>query len=394
MTSPRRFTLVLLVFLALLLAARHAHADRGQMQVTLSDGRTLNYWYIRPEGFDAAKAYPVVLALPPGPQTRPMVSAALNMFDPVARERGWVVISLEASDGRLFVREGGADIPALVSHLRSWCLVEGDKLFLAGASNGGVSAFRAALDEPTRYRAIAAYPGFAPEEDDYRHFDRLKTIPIRIFCGGDDTVAWHNATKRTQTTAAAAGCDATLEFLPTEGHVMRSISGAKILDMFQPMREPAKTPNPDAAAIALVLDTLHDAASKAEERRYFDLYAPEGVFIGTDAGERWNLEEFRAYARPLFSKGKGWTYKLRPGSRHIDLVPSAGAEKSPSVAWFDELLDNEKYGLCRGSGVLRKIDGQWKIAQYHLTVPVPNDLLERVAKLIAAEAKKPKPKGK
>jgi hypothetical protein len=59
------------------------------------------------------------------------------------------------------------------------------------------------------------------------------------------------------------------------------------------------------------------------------------------------------------------------------------------VAWFDEALENEKYGTCRGTGVLRRIDGQWRIAQYHLTVPVPNDLLERVVKMIKAdEAKK------
>ncbi|MGQ0627536.1 MAG: nuclear transport factor 2 family protein, partial [Phycisphaerales bacterium] len=108
------------------------------------------------------------------------------------------------------------------------------------------------------------------------------------------------------------------------------------------------------------------------------LFAPEGIFLGTDATERWTVDEFRAYARPIFSKGKGWTY--HPGDRHIDIA------KNESFAFFDELLDNEKYGTCRGTGLLRIVDGEWRIVQYHLTIPVPNDLAERVARMIKNES--------
>ena len=48
-------------------------------------------------------------------------------------------------------------------------------------------------------------------------------------------------------------------------------------------------------------------------------------------------------------------------------------------AWFDELLDTQMK-LCRGSGVLQKIDGKWKIAHYVLSIAVPN---ENVAELIS-----------
>jgi len=132
---------------------------------------------------------------------------------------------------------------------------------------------------------------------------------------------------------------------------------------------------PDAQQpVSETLDHFHEAASKADGKVYFDLFAPEGVFIGTDAGERWTVEEFRKYAEPHFSKGKGWTYISK--SRHVDLAPGG------DVAWFDEILENKSYGLCRGSGVLRKIDGKWKISQYHLTIPVPNALAETVVKMI------------
>jgi len=98
----------------------------------------------------------------------------------------------------------------------------------------------------------------------------------------------------------------------------------------------------DDLAIHSQLDRLHKMASQANFDAYFALYAPDAVFIGTDAGERWTIDEFKAYAEPHFLVGRGWTY--RTIERHI-----MGED---SVRWFDELLWNEKLGPCRGSGVM------------------------------------------
>lgn len=130
------------------------------------------------------------------------------------------------------------------------------------------------------------------------------------------------------------------------------------------------------AKIEFTLNALHAAASKADGKRYFDLFAPDAVFLGTDASERWPIDEFKTYAMKRFETGTGWTYTLKPGTRHIHV------EEGDSVAWFDELLENAKYGTCRGTGVLRKVDGQWRIAQYHLTIPLPNDIAPDVVKMI------------
>ena len=123
-----------------------------------------------------------------------------------------------------------------------------------------------------------------------------------------------------------------------------------------------------------VLDALHRHAAEADADRYFALFAPEGVFFGTDATERWTVEEFRAYAEPYFSQGRGWTYTVL--ERHIEYAP--GCE----VAWFDERLHNERWGECRGTGAMRIINGRWRITQYNLSVPVPNDLLPDVVEMI------------
>lgn len=129
--------------------------------------------------------------------------------------------------------------------------------------------------------------------------------------------------------------------------------------------------------VAAVLDALHQRASEADGEAYFSLFAPDAVFYGTDASERWSVEEFRAYAEPFFSVGRGWTYV--PTERHVFI------DSTLDTAWFDERLDNEKYGEVRGSGVLRRVEGTWLIAQYNLAFPVPNDLaadlIERVRAL-------------
>lgn len=132
------------------------------------------------------------------------------------------------------------------------------------------------------------------------------------------------------------------------------------------------------ADVRAVLDDFHAAASQADGARYFAHFAPSGVFVGTDATERWTVEEFRAYAEPHFSQGKGWTYTAV--ERHVSLHPAGG------TAWFDERLVNEAYGETRGSGVLRQIDGTWRIEQYVLSFPIPNDVAKDVVETVRAHA--------
>ncbi len=130
--------------------------------------------------------------------------------------------------------------------------------------------------------------------------------------------------------------------------------------------------------IEAVLDDFHLAASEADSERYFGHLAEESIFLGTDMTERWTKAEFQGYAEPHFSAGRGWTYV--PQERHIYVGADGRA------AWFDEILLNEKYGEVRGTGALVLEEDTWRIVQYHLTVPVPNDLLGTVVEMIRAQS--------
>ena len=127
-------------------------------------------------------------------------------------------------------------------------------------------------------------------------------------------------------------------------------------------------------AIELLLDDFHLAASEADGERYFGHMTEDGVFLGTDASERWPKAEFEQYAAPHFGAGRGWTYTRV--ERNVFVGPQG------DVAWFDERLWNDKYGECRGTGALRKEQGRWRIAQYNLTIPVPNELAAELVERI------------
>ena len=131
---------------------------------------------------------------------------------------------------------------------------------------------------------------------------------------------------------------------------------------------PALAASPDEAAAGRVLDAFHAAAARSDYKAYFDLFTSDGVFIGTDAHERWTVAEFKAYARPAFAAGHGWVY--HPRERHLTIASTP----CKCVAYFDELLDSQSYGTSRGTGVLLKGPHGWKVAQYALTFPIPNDL--------------------
>jgi hypothetical protein len=128
----------------------------------------------------------------------------------------------------------------------------------------------------------------------------------------------------------------------------------------------------DKKKINTTLDSWHKAAANAEFDNYFSYMTSNGVFIGTDASENWQLEAFKTFSKPFFDKGKAWSFKSLQRNIYFD--------KSQNTAWFDELLDTQMK-ICRGSGVLIKVGNDWKIAHYVLSMTIPNDNTSEVVKI-------------
>ncbi|HSQ35384.1 MAG TPA: nuclear transport factor 2 family protein [Candidatus Binatia bacterium] len=133
---------------------------------------------------------------------------------------------------------------------------------------------------------------------------------------------------------------------------------------------------PAQQEIDRVLTAWHQAAAVADATTYFDALAPGAVFLGTDLRERWEKEAFRKWAAPFFKRPSAWTF--RASRRQVSLSADG------NTAWFDEDLVSESYWPCRGSGVLEKTGGQWKIRQYNLALTIPNEATRDIRPLVEA----------
>ena len=118
-----------------------------------------------------------------------------------------------------------------------------------------------------------------------------------------------------------------------------------------------------------VLDKWHRDAAESNHEAYIGAMTVDGVFIGTDATEYWKTGDFSSWCKPYFDQKRTWNFKLVTRNIYINDDGNTG--------WFDELLDT-KMGLCRGSGVLVKKSGIWKIAQYVLSATIPNEIMKKV----------------
>src|SRR5271163_1369240 len=177
------FTVVLL---ALLSSAAVAQAT--DFRRLAHNGHVLEYALVLPDHFDKATAYPVLLALPPGDQSKELVLAGLHLYwEAEAKKRGWVVISPAAPPGTNFYSGAESDLPALLDEVAKSVRFEGGKVHLAGVSNGGLSAYRVITEFPDRFLSLTVLPGVPPDARAFAALKELKGIPVAAFVGGDDT---------------------------------------------------------------------------------------------------------------------------------------------------------------------------------------------------------------
>lgn len=121
-----------------------------------------------------------------------------------------------------------------------------------------------------------------------------------------------------------------------------------------------------------LIDAWHLAATNADFKAYFAPTTDDFIFLGTAPGERWTKNEFQAFSKPYFDKGKSWDFKA--SNRRWNF------SKDGKIAWFDENLKTWMED-CRGSGVCIKEKGEWKLAYYNLTVLIENEKIKEFIQL-------------
>jgi len=133
------------------------------------------------------------------------------------------------------------------------------------------------------------------------------------------------------------------------------------------------TTSQDKKSVNKFMDNWHHAAATANADDYFGGLNNDAIFIGTDATENWQKDDFYQWSKKYFDRGKAWSMNA------IDRNIYFSGDKK--IVWFDELLTTESLGICRGSGVLSLTDAGWKIEHYVLSITSPNETVDKVTQL-------------
>jgi len=138
-----------------------------------------------------------------------------------------------------------------------------------------------------------------------------------------------------------------------------------------PMLAMTSKPDPQVELDKMIND-WHVAAAQGNFDGYFGVTTEDFVFLGTAPGERWTQEEFMSFCKPYFDRGKAWDFT--PSNRVWQF------SKNGKTAWFDEDLDTWMRG-CRGTGIVQKVKGEWKIVYYNLHVLIENEKMDAFIQL-------------
>ena len=144
-------------------------------------GFTVHYKVVLPDGYDATKTYPAIIALGGGPQTMNSVDGTLNRnFRAEAEKRGYIVVGVAAPDGNLFFEDGARIFPEFLKMILSDYKIRDGKFHIAGPSNGGIASFHVAAANPQYFLSVTAFPGYHVGADAGQASSDLEDVRLHV----------------------------------------------------------------------------------------------------------------------------------------------------------------------------------------------------------------------
>jgi len=194
-------------------------------------GVQLYYKVILPDGYDASKEYPAVIAFPGGAQTMPMVDGVIaRNWKLEAEKRGYIVAVLSAPAAGLFYEGGSRVFPAFLEQLLKDYKIRGGKFHIAGISNGGISSFHIAASYPQYFLTVTGFPGYLPDATPER-ISALSKLCLNMYAGELDQ-GWVATMQEQSDTFRKQGFTVHFTIEKGEGHVMRTLENAGAARLF------------------------------------------------------------------------------------------------------------------------------------------------------------------
>jgi len=232
-------SLVMLAGSAILLcASRPAAAEVLEKSKSIA-GVTVHYKVVLPSHYDAAKAYPGVLAFGGGPQTMNIVDGAIQRnWRDQAEQRGYIVVIPAAPDGQLFFEGGGRIFPEFLTKILADYKIADSKFHIAGQSNGGISAFHVAALYPQYFWSVTGFPGYLPDATPAR-LGALAKMCINMHVGELDT-GWKEEMQQQAAQFRSKGMTVRITVEKGQSHRLDTLAGdgaARLFNQFEEARQ-------------------------------------------------------------------------------------------------------------------------------------------------------------
>jgi|SRR5579863_6673032 len=199
----------------------------------------VHYKAILPKDYDPEKAYPGVLAFPPGSQTADMVLTIVERsLRGEAERRGYIVIVPAAPRGRLFNEEGALVFPEFITQMLAKYKIRDNKFHIAGMSNGGLSAFHIAALYPQYFWSVTGFPGYLRDATPER-VNALAKMCINMHVGELDSAVWRESMQAQAAQFKKLGYKVRFTIEKDQPHVMNTLQGfgaARLFDQFEEAR--------------------------------------------------------------------------------------------------------------------------------------------------------------
>lgn len=235
----RMLTVIALVSMGLF-TARPAAAE--VLEKTLNvNGVTVHYKVVLPNGYDAARTYPGILAFGGGPQTMNTVESVLTRnLRAEAEKRGYIVIAPAAPDGDLFFEGGARIVPEFLKRMLAEYKIEGGHFHVAGPSNGGIAAFHVAAAFPQYFRSVTAFPGYMWEPTQAK-LQAIAQMCVFMYVGENDEYRWHDEMKREAEFLRSKGAIARYTVEKGQPHRLESLAGDQAFRLFDDFEQARKS---------------------------------------------------------------------------------------------------------------------------------------------------------
>jgi predicted esterase len=220
-------------------AIQPAHAEL--LEKTRKVGSvTVRYKVVLPNGYDAAKPYPAILAFGGGPQTMNTVDSVLSRnFRAEAEKRGYIVVAPAAPDDELFFEDGARIFPEFLKTILAEYRIQDNKFHIAGPSNGGIAAFHVAAANPQYFLSVTAFPGYMWQPSEARLL-AISKMCVFMYVGENDQYMWHAEMKKEAQTLQARGTTARYSVEKGQPHRLETLAGANAGRLFDGFEETRK----------------------------------------------------------------------------------------------------------------------------------------------------------